>query len=614
VKQHYGKKLLLFWQAAAGLVIIGLLVSACSFPGSSPGSATTTIATKIITPTPTSTHPRTVANQPPTTGELPGGQPLPENAIKSLTFNLAYNDSAYEHDFVQIYTPGSPSYHQFLTPDQIVQRYALSDSQLKVVQDWLTQHGYTIISTDSLRSGIKVQATVASIEHSLNIQLSSFSILGHQFFMQQGVPTLTGQVASLVQSVVGLNNFAFPTFKPPFSFTSSISASGANCSKYGAKQTLTRDKLAAAYQINQLYKQGFQGRGMTIGVAEFGDSYDPKDIANYAACAGINPPNIQNIDVNGHLPAGPGQGEAALDLELIAGLAPQAQILDYQASLNNTSFAQALVDVFNRVATDHKVQVLSVSYGAGEDTFSTSEQDAVNRSLRNLAAEGVSVFVSSGDCGAYSYRVPHVAMVSFPASAPYAIAVGGTHLQLNNNNVRTSEDVWSSNDGAPVCQNEWGSGGGVSQNSDFKRSSWQLGPGTSNHYDGASSLVLTFNAQPVSAPNGLRQVPDVAADAYPNISIYYQGNWYRVGGTSAAAPIWAAGALLVDQGLQHQGKTSLGGVPALYTLANHPGNLHPYTDITSGNNLFYPATRGWDYASGWGSPNFNDILLLEAGQ
>ena len=613
MKQLYGKKLLLFWQAAAGLVIIGLLVSACSFPGSSP-NATTTIPTTVITPTATQTHPRTVANQPTTTGRLPLGQPLPENTIKSLTFNLAYNDTAYENDLAQIYTPGSPSYHQFLTPDQIVQRYAPSNSQLKVVQDWLTQHGYTIISTDSLRSSIKVQATVASIEHSLNIQLSSFSILGHEFFMQQGVPTLTGQVASLVQSVVGLNNFAFPAFKPPFSFNSSISAPGANCSKYAAKQALTRDRLAAAYQINRLYNQGFRGQGMTIGVAEFGDSYDPKDIASYAACAGIIPPSIQNIDVDGHLPAGPGQGEATLDLELIAGLAPQAQILDYQASLNNTSFAQALVDVFNRVATDHKVQVLSVSYGAGEDTFSTSEQDAVNRSLRNLAAEGISVFVSSGDCGAYSYRVPHVAMVSFPASAPYAIAVGGTHLQLNNSNVRTGEDVWSDNDGAPVCQNEWGSGGGVSQNSDFKRPSWQVGSGTTNHYDGARSLVLTFNAGPVSAPNGLRQVPDVAANAYPNIAIYYQGNWYRFGGTSAAAPIWAAGALLVDQGLQQQGKTSLGGVPTFYTLANHPGNLHPYTDITSGNNLFYPATRGWDYATGWGSPNFNDILQLQAAQ
>jgi kumamolisin len=376
---------------------------------------------------------------------------------------------------------------------------------------------------------------------------------------------------------------------------------------------LTRDRLAAVYQNTTLYQQGYQGQKMTIGVAEFDEPYDPQDIAHYTNCAGLPAPHIQNIQVDGPTAAGAGEGEAALDLELIAGLAPQAQILDYQAGTNDgaISFAQALVDVFNRVAVDRKVQVLSVSYGTGDNSFSQSEQAAVNRSLRNLAAEGISVFVSSGDCGAYSQRVQHVAMVSFPASAPYAISVGGTHLQVTNSSARASEDVWRDDDGAPVCQNEWGSGGGVSQNPDFKRPSWQVGQGTNNSYDGASRAVLTSNLLPVAAPNGLRQVPDVAAAAFPNISIYYQGTWYAFGGTSAAAPIWAAGALLVDQGLMAHSKGLLGGVPTFYTLANHPGAFHPYTDITQGDNLFYPATRGWDYSTGWGAPNFSDILQLE---
>ncbi len=377
--------------------------------------------------------------------------------------------------------------------------------------------------------------------------------------------------------------------------------------------SLTRDRLAAVYQASTLYTEGFQGQGMTIGVAEFDKPYDPQDIANYATCAGVGAPHIQNIQVDGPTAAGSGEGEAALDLELITGLAPQAQILDYQAGTNNgnISFAQALLDLFTRVAMDHRVQVLSVSYGTGEGSFSQSEQDAVNRELRTLAAEGISVFISSGDCGAFSQRVPNIAMVSFPASAPYAIAVGGTHLQVTNANTRSSEDVWGDNDGAAFCQNEWGSGGGVSQNPDFKRPSWQVGSGTTNHFDGLSNLVFTSNLTPVEAPNSLRQVPDLAAAAYPNIAIYYQGAWYAFGGTSAAAPIWAAGALLVDQGLKSHGQSPLGGVPTFYTLANHSGKFQPYTNITQGNNLFYPATRGWDYATGWGSPNLSAILQLE---
>ncbi len=603
-------------QLALGLVIIGLLVSACSLPGV---QSTTNTNTTSLTPKPTpkkSTH--TVASQPSGTGKLPSGTPLPQDEVKPLTFNLAYNDGAMEQDVAQIFTPGSATFHQYLTPDQIVQRYALSGVQQQQVTDWLTQHGYTIDATDSLHTSIKVHATVANIEHTLNIKLNSYTIDGYQFFLQQGEPKLPEPVSSLVTSVIGLDNFAFPQFQPPFGFALHTSSTlSSDCSKYGAKQTLTRNKLAAAYQVSQLYQQGYQGEGMTIGVAEFGDTYNPQDLAAYATCAGIAAPNVQNIDVDGHLASGTGQGEATMDLELIAGLAPKAQILDYQTDGKSTSFAQSMVDVFNRVASDHKVQVLSVSYGTYESAFSSSEQAAVNKSLRTLAAEGISVFISSGDCGAFTQRLPHIAVVAFPASAVYSIAVGGTHLQVNDSNVRTSETVWGAGDDLPVCSNNWGSGGGVSENTDFKRPSWQTGTGTTTRYDGALSHVFIrpFDfAATVSAPNGLRQVPDVAAAAFPNIAIYYKGAWVASGGTSAAAPIWAAGALLVDQALQQKGKAAIGGVPEFYSLANHPGNFHPYNDITAGDNLFYSATAGWDYTTGWGSPNFSDILQLEMSQ
>ncbi len=596
---------------AVTLTLLGFLLSACSLTNQTTSTplAGTPKATPSL-PLPSTTP---IAGKPAGATQLSSGKPLPTSEIKPLTFNLTYNDAAMEHDVAQMYTPGSPAYHQFLTPAQIVQKYAPTDAQVQQVESWLQQHGYTVLSVDSMHSSVQVQATVATIESSLHIKFNVYTVFGREVFIQDGVPTLTGSISSLISSVVGLDNFAFPTFKPAFGSLSSALPSSANCKAYGAQQSLTRDRLAGAYQINQLYQQGLQGQGMTIGVAEFGEPYSMQDVANYAACAGLPTPNIQNINIDGTVAPGSGQGEAAMDLELIAGLAPRAHILDYQANIDNTSFAQALLDVFNRVASDHKVQVLSVSYGEYEGAFSASEQAAINRSLRSLAAEGISVFISSGDCGAFGERIKNIAVVSFPASAPYAIAVGGTHLQVSNNNTRTSETAWGQNSFIPLCSNDWGSGGGVSQNSAFKRPAWQVGSGTTSHYDGSSALVFTspLNFTPVKAPNGLRQVPDVSAAAYPNIAIYYQGTWLAAGGTSAAAPIWAAGTLLVDQGLAQQNKSLLGGVPEIYTLANHTGNFHPFTDITVGNNLFYPATRGWDYATGWGSPNFHDILQLE---
>ena len=147
-------------QLALGLAIIVLLISACSLPG-----VQSTTNTNVTGLTPTSTpkqSTRTVASQPSGTGKLPSGTPLPQDEVKPLTFNLVYNDAAMEQDVAQIYTPGSSTFHQYLTPDQIVQRYALSDVQRQQVMNWLTQNGYTIDSTDALRTAV-TEATPAGI-------------------------------------------------------------------------------------------------------------------------------------------------------------------------------------------------------------------------------------------------------------------------------------------------------------------------------------------------------------------------------------------------------------------------------------------------------------------
>ncbi len=600
------------------LALVLFLISACSVGGMP--SSTNSVQTPIVQhrPIPTTT-PHALADVPSGIGQVVEGTPLSTDAVKTLTFDLIYDDTAFEHDVSQIYTIASPVYHHYLTTEQIIQRYTLADTQLQIVQNWLKQNGYTINTVDSLRSAISVSVSVGTINRTLGITLEQYTITAFTFFEPKGTPTLPAVVAPFVQSIIGLSTFAHPEFRPPFSIAHKKNAAtvmGANCVKYGAKQTLTRDKLAGAYQFKQLYQQGIAGQGMTVGVAEFGEPYSPSDIANYAACVGISMPDIENVDVDGHLAAGSGQGEAAMDIELLVGLAPKAKILDYQADTSITGFAQALVDVFNRVATEHRVSVLSVSYGTWESSFSMAEQRSVNRSLRTLAAEGISVFISSGDCGAYSHRLraPQFAEVSFPASAPYAISVGGTYLQVGSSNTRISETAWGGDDGLPICQNDWGSGGGVSQNSDFRRPAWQTGLGTDTRYDGTSSGVFVpnvFPPTPLTAPNGLRQVPDVAAAAFPNIAIYYNGSWLASGGTSAAAPIWAAGAILLNQGLQQQHKALLGGVPEFYTLANNSKHHRPYTGITQGDNLYFTATPGWNYVTGWGSPNFSDLLQLE---
>jgi len=134
--------------------------------------------------------------------------------------------------------------------------------------------------------------------------------------------------------------------------------------------------------------------------------------------------------------------------------------------------------------------------------------------------------------------------------------------------------------------------------------SWQTGRGVANQFS-----------------DGRRQVPDVAADADPltGYAIYDstsgcrgQQCWGVVGGTSAAAPLWAGLIALANQAGPKQGLRSAGFLnPALYRLGNGAAGASgasPFHDITAGGNLFYPATPGWDYSTGWGSPDANALV------
>ncbi|HEY7356395.1 MAG TPA: S53 family peptidase, partial [Ktedonobacterales bacterium] len=517
----------------------------------------------------------------------------------SLTIGLQINRQALAEAAQDINDPASPHFGQYLSPQQIAEQFGASTATIQHVTAWLTQQGFQILSTSPLRNSLIVQGSVLQIAQAFQVVLQNMELNGRDFFGPNQAPVLPSDIAPLITSITGLDNFAHLQHPPSQSLAlknqlSQLSTNAAqvqtprlgDCTLYSLIG-VTRDNLAQDYAFNALYQKGIKGQGMKIGIVEVGEPYDRQDVANYAACNGANL-QVRNINVDGKVPAGSGAGEAALDLEMIAGLAPGAQLIDYQAPQPDD---KSFLDVLNQIAVDDQVQVASISYGEGEDQTTPAYMAQYEETLELLAVEGVSVFISSGDCAAFvdGDGTYGQLQVSFPASAPWAIGVGGTSLD-------GGEHAWSaSSPNKAQCQNQWGTGGGLSQNKNFPRPPWQTGQGVQNSFS-----------------NGERQVPDVAAAA-DNIAVYFQGLWMPVGGTSAAAPIWAAGTLLVDQALRQQGKPNLGGVSTIYRVANHPGKFHPFHDITSGNNLFYKAGAGWDFPTGWGAPNFLDIARVLGG-
>jgi hypothetical protein len=250
--------------------------------------------------------------------------------------------------------------------------------------------------------------------------------------------------------------------------------------------------------------------------------------------------------------------------------------------------------------------VISTSWGICEAEEGQASAQAEETIFEQMATQGQSLLAAAGDAGSedcYSRAGTSTALaVDDPGSDPYVTSVGGTTLNLNTDNTIQSETVWN-NGGSPGYVSGGAGGGGVS--TFWSMPSWQTGHGVVE--TGLSQSGAYCGAAPGTY---CREVPDVAAAANPNYdyggySIFYSGQWTAEGGTSGAAPLWAALAALADESCGATKPAQAAGLlnPALY---KNPSDMNDITsgdnDYTGTNNGDYPAGAGYDMASGLGSP------------
>jgi subtilase family serine protease len=249
--------------------------------------------------------------------------------------------------------------------------------------------------------------------------------------------------------------------------------------------------------------------------------------------------------------------ETSLDVEWAHAIAPSAKILLVEAKTPSGANLMAAVDY---AAARKDVVAVSMSWGGAE----FSDELAEDPHFVSKTSSSIAFFASSGDDGTG---------VSWPASSPNVIGVGGTSLELASSGTLIAESAWS------------GSGGGVSA------------------YEKEPAYQASYK---ISKANGMRAIPDVSYNADPasGYSIYIstgtgtknKGAWDVVGGTSAGAPQWAA--------IQ-----ALGGTAALakfYADKASTSTLKYFRDITSGSNgscqYYCDARKRYDYVTGLGSP------------
>ncbi len=468
------------------------------------------------------------------------------------------------------------------------------------------------LKLSKLRTYVSFQAKAGTLARLLQTKFVIHQYQGRTFYAPATPPKVPTDFAKTIAAITGLDNYslhpkhALQITSPLGTYASyqrreraaTAAQSGrtqgeaSQVSRYGAldcsqaSQTLTLGEVAGAYGYNQLWQRGVHGENMTINLVEIDGSYQ-EDLQNYLGCINFKG-HLSFVNVDGH-PSN-AQGESTLDIQMAAGLAPAASIKVYQTDGNadNDTWTQ-VNDELQRIIDDNTSNanagsVVSISLGIDEGDISSDDVHALDSSLQQLTkVEHMTVFVASGDCAAYADEQFGDLSVSFPASDPWAVAVGGTKLSVDGQHNRTNEVAWSQFPNIFKCKNSWGSGGGNS--SLFPRPDWQNANGVTNTYS-----------------KNARQLPDLSAVA-DHLAVYFQGQWGDVGGTSAAAPIWAAGQALVNEDtIQRLG--TFGYSPRFYyAVADKNIGGNAYFDVTSGNNLYYPATPGWDYPTGLGAPN-----------
>jgi kumamolisin len=508
----------------------------------------------------------------PTAAPTPLVDAGPTAADREITFEfvLAFpGREAMEAYATSVGDASSPNYRRFLTAEQIGARFGLAEDDLARVRAWATDHGIEVVATSPQRIAVSLGAPVATIERLFGVTLRDFTdAAGRTFHAPSGEPDVPRALDGLVAAIEGLD--ARPTERPAFSGLIAAGPPGG----------MTPSVIDRAYELEGLRAQNLHGEGQTVAIVSL-DTFDPADVARFDQIAGTSGPPVVKIPVNGGVATpGDGQGEVNLDIDVIRAVAPKAQILDYEAPNQGGAIA-AIID---RIVQDGRADIASISWGSCELARSTAGMTRMASSMAAAAAAGITVYVASGDHGAYGCidqnRTDLRISVDSPAGDPNVVGVGGTYMSMLADGTYIDEVAWEE----PLTG--WAPGGGVS--AFYPQPTWQSGAGVAN-----------------ARSNGMRQVPDVAAAADPTSGFLTvaEGQSGAAGGTSAAAPFWAGFTVLVRQLAEREGAGRLGALgPTLYAVAAAQPSGAVFHDVTRGGNLFDDAGPGWDYATGLGTP------------
>jgi subtilase family serine protease len=506
---------------------------------------------------------------------------LPSATPLSMSISLPLRNQQELDEFLaKVSDPADPLYGHYLTTQEFIDRFCPTQADYDAVATYARTIGLKVTGTQPNRILLNVSGTAGTVEAAFKLHLNNYrNTEGRVFYAPDNNPAVADSVVSLISGVIGLDNAAVwqphAVMIPPEEMDQTAPLQIGT----GPGGGLAPNDILTAYNLSGV---AANGSGQVLGLFELA-GYNASDIAGYTSYYGIRAVLLQNVLVDGYSGrAGSGADEVTLDIELQNALAPGAsKIIVYEGPNTNVG----VVDTYNRIATDNLAKQISTSWGLAEDQSSTTTLNSENTIFKQMAAQGQSIYAASGDSGAYDDG--STLSVDDPASQPYMVGVGGTQLFVSSGESYNYETTWNVNN----TISGGAGGGGIS--AVWSIPSWQQGISSASSYT-------------------MRNVPDVSlnSDQYTGYSIYYKNGWYIFGGTSCAAPLWAAFTARVNQQRLGNGMSVLGFAnPPLYQVAESSSYSSTFHDIADGStNLHYVAVPGYDDATGWGT--FNGANLL----
>ena len=508
---------------------------------------------------------------------------LPLNQVLQLDLVLPLRDKAGLEAFLkELYDPTSPSYEQFLTPQEFTTLFGPTQQDYDTVVRFAESQGFQVVGGSRDGMEVQVKGTVAAIETAfhVNMRIYRHPTEDRTFYSLDSEPTF--DLPFNLWHISGLNNYSIPRpmlvnrdefaaahgIEPEHAAPSATTGSGPSSSFLGS------DMRAAYYGGTSL-----DGSGQNLGLLEYAGT-DLADLSTYYSNVNQTYPGkiITLLSVDGTSTSCVKKGgcddtEQTLDMTQALGMAPGLASLTMYIGSTDTAIISAM--------TTHNPLPATIGCSWG---WTPADPTTLDPYFKKMDSQGQNFFVASGDSSTWAKSGSREA---WPADDAYIVSVGGTDL------------VTDGAGGAWASETAWVySGGGISPDK-IAIPSWQKLPGVINSSNKGSTT--------------LRNGPDVAANA--NFTFYVcadqttcTANYW--GGTSFAAPMWAGYVALLNQQRAKNGKSVIGFInPYIYPLGVSTTSYgKDFHDITSGKSGKYSAVTGYDLVTGWGSPNGTGLI------